>query len=82
MLKVVESDSRPFLLYCECGSKNNGGGLNHRKVKNKMVKAFSNVQNPNRCVVMLYQKYMALRPHDAPSDAFYLQPLRNPCENC
>ena len=35
----------------------------HKMVKNKMVKAFSNVQNLNRCVVTLYQKYMALFNH-------------------
>ena len=51
-------NGKSYLLYTEFGSKNNPGGLNHRTVKNKAVKAFANVENPSRCVVTLFKKYM------------------------
>ena len=39
MLELKElCHSKPYLLYTECGSKNNPGGLRERKVKNKTVK--------------------------------------------
>lgn len=80
MLKVIESHvSRPYLLYTESGSKNHSGGLNQRKVSNKVVKAFANTEDPSRCIVALYRKYMALRPH---GNAFYLQPLKQPRKDC
>ena len=82
ILKVVEAGSRPYLLYTESGSKNHTGGLNQRKVTNKVVKAFANVQNRDRGIVRLYTKYMELWPDDAPSSAFYLQPLKCPHPNC
>ena len=47
-----------------------------------MVKAFANLQNPTRYIVRLYEKYMALRPDDAPSSTFYLQPIKGPRPNC
>ena len=79
---VQPPDGRPpYLQYTEWGSKNHGGGLNDRKVGNKLVKIFSNEQCPERCVVRLYQKYLSLRPA-APSDALYLQPLCQPRANC
>ena len=63
MLELKElCHSKPYLLYTECGSKNNPGGLREQKVKNKTVKVFANVHDLNRCVVRLYKKYMSLRP--------------------
>ena len=82
MLKVVKTSSRPYLLYTESGSKNHTGGLNQRKVTNKVVKAFANLHNPTRCIVRLYENYMALRPDNAPSSTFYLQPFKRPRPNC
>ena len=82
MLQVVKTGSRPYLLYTESGSKNHTGGLNQRKVANKVVEAFANLQNLTRCIVRLYEKYMALRPDDAPSSTFYLQPIKRPRPNC
>ena len=46
------------------------------------MKALANLQNPTRCIVRLYEKYTALGPNDAPSGAFYLQPLKCPQPNC
>ena len=82
MFKVVENPiCKPYLVYTETGSKNNSGGLHHRTVKNKVVKAFVNIENPSRCIVRLFKKYVNLRPTDAPH-AFYLQPLKHPREDC
>ena len=83
MLEYKEpSDSSPYLMYNEYGSKNNPGGLKGRKWKNKCVKVFPNLVNPDRCVIALYKKYTALCPPDAPLDAFYLHPLRKPKPTC
>ena len=58
------------------------GGLGEHVIKNKSVKVFAVVDNPNRCVVRLYKKYMSLRPSNAPSTVLYLQPLRRPRPDC
>ena len=34
--------------------------MKDHKVKNKAVKVFSNLTNPNQCVIQLYKKYMDL----------------------
>ena len=82
MFQICDGVSaQPFLLYSESGSKNNQG-LNHRKVTNKRVKIFANFDNPSRCVVHLYQKFLSLCPANAPSDALYLQPLAKPLHDC
>ena len=60
----------PYLVYTESGSKNNSGGLNQRKVKNKSVKLFANTKNENRCAVRLYKKCMSLRPSNAQEATF------------
>ncbi|XP_011408935.1 PREDICTED: zinc finger MYM-type protein 2-like [Amphimedon queenslandica] len=83
MFQLVElPDGRCYLEYIEWGSKNNAGGLRDRKNCNKSVKIFPNVENPQRCVIRLYQKYLSLRPENAPSDALYLQPLHKPRPEC
>ena len=79
---IQEPYSDLNLLYTESGSKNHTGGLNDRKVANKTVKIFGNLENPKRCVITLYKKYMSLRPKGAPSDVFYLKPLNNPLPDC
>ena len=40
-------------------NKTNQGGLKHRHVKPKDVMAYENVNNPQRCIVNLYKKYIA-----------------------
>ncbi len=42
---------KAYLVYMEAGSKNNSGGLKHRKVHNKCVKIFESIENQNKCVV-------------------------------
>ena len=83
MIQLYESDSgMSYLLYSEHGSKNHSGGLKERKVANKSVKVFANIEEPQKCPVRLYSKYMSLRPYSARKDVFYLQPLQNPVADC
>ena len=83
MLQLVDVPGcKPYLSYVESGSKNNSGGLNERHLKNKSVKVFANEVNPDRCVIRLYKKYMALRPQVASADVFYLQPLKIARKDC
>ena len=67
-------DGLAQLTYTENYSKNNQGGLLHRKIKPKEVTCYANEDNPSRCLVQLFQKYISHRPPD--STSFYLTPLR------
>lgn len=72
----TDSDGCRYLLYTEDVSKTRQGGLKHRKLTLKSVRAYENTENPNRCIVELYLKYLAHRPSDPKcSSAFYLRPL-------
>ena len=69
------------LEYTENYSKNNAGGLAHRKVQPKHVVHHANDAYPKRCLVRLYQTYMSYQPSVAKSNAFYLTPLKKPKGN-
>ena len=69
------------LEYTENYSKNNAGGLAHRKVKPKHVVHHANDANPKRCLARLYQAYILHRPSEAKNGAFYLTPLKKPKGN-
>lgn len=72
-----------YLEYTEDSSKNNQGGLKHRRVQKKVSRAYPNKIHPERCVLRLYRKYLSLRPTDPKcSQDFYLRPLANPREDC
>ena len=58
-------------------SKNNAGGISHRKVQPKRVVHHANVENPQRCLVHLYKKYLQHRPK-VEETALYLTPLKKP----
>ena len=73
---VCPTDGTPHLIYTENYSKNNQGGLQHRKVKPKFVTCYANEQDPQRCLVKLFEKYLQHRPPE--SNHFYLTPLRKP----
>ena len=73
----TDEDGSSFLLYTENTSKNNQGGLSHRKVKSKSVSCYENKSNPQRCLVRIYQVYLKHRPADC-DDIFYLTPLKKP----
>ena len=79
---VDEKQNCKFLEYTERRSKNHQGGLADKNVKPKVVRCYENVANPKRCLVRLYQKYLAKRPsHDVKcSRDLYLRPLKNPSE--
>ena len=47
----------PYLLYTELVSKNNPGGLEHRKVTSKQVTHHANTECPTRCFVQMYKQY-------------------------
>ncbi|CAC5391425.1 unnamed protein product [Mytilus coruscus] len=49
-----------YLLYKEDVSKVNAGGLKHRKVVPKCVRAFENPENRNKCIVTVFEKYKSL----------------------
>ena len=70
-------DGSPCLIYTENTSKNNQGGLAHLKIKPKRVTCYSNKDNPQRCLVRLFQVYVEHRPAEC-DDNFYLTPLKKP----
>ena len=63
------------LVYTENTSKNNQGGLSHRKIKPKQVTYYPNKKNPQRCLLRLLRVYLRHRPTEC-DDSFYLTPLR------
>ena len=79
---LKKKTSHPICNISNQDQKNNPGGLNERKLRNKSVKAFQNLENPSRCIMKLYKEYMELRPPSAPNDVFYLQPLQKPTSSC
>ena len=82
-IQLVERPSeRPFLKYTEDISKNHPGGLKSRKITSKTVIHHANQENPERCLVRLFKKYLQLCPTDVPPECFYLQPLKSPTATC
>jgi hypothetical protein len=75
-ISVAEDEHGRHLVYREDVSKTMQGGLKHRKVEGKRVLAYANTQNPERCIVRLYETYMLHCPQfPRQTDAFYLKPL-------
>jgi hypothetical protein len=71
-----------YLCYTKDVSKNRQGGLKHRKIAPKTVRPYENHDNPTRCIVRLYEKYVSLRPtSENCSPAFYLRSLAKPIAN-
>lgn len=81
-LKQDDTSSQWYLEYTEDVSKTQQGGLDHKNVKRKVVRAYQNIDNPDRCVVHYWKKSLAVRPKDpnCPED-FYLRPLVQPNAN-
>ena len=67
-----------FLRYTEDVSKTRQGGLKHRRIAPKIVDAYENLANPERCFVRLYTKYLFHRPTTKCNSSFYLGPLDKP----
>ena len=69
-IEVVEKPGeRAFLKYTEDVSKNRQGGLKGRNIKPKVVYHHANIDNPQRCFVRPFKRYMELCPTDAPAHA-------------
>ena len=77
-IKLVESDRSSHIIYTENVSKNNTGGLQHRKHEPKVVTHYANLDNPSRCFVKLYKEYIEHCPSERKSNSFYLTPLKKP----
>lgn len=72
-LKISE-DGLDFIEYTERFSKNKRFGINDCRRDPKVTCIYPNKENPNRCVVALYKKYLSHRPQVSTTDAFYLSP--------
>lgn len=82
-LKFDHKAQLEYLEYTEDCSKNNQGGLAHRKLTPKISRAYENKDMRDRCVVTLYKKYLSLRPTaENCSQDFYLCPLTKYREDC
>ncbi len=79
---VAHAGERAYLQNREDISKNNPGGLRGRKLKPKVEVHHKNTEDPSRCFVRPYKLYQSKCPSTQPKDAFYLQPLKKPTENC
>ncbi|KAK3084649.1 hypothetical protein FSP39_016881 [Pinctada imbricata] len=60
-------DGKRYLEYVEDISKTNNGGLNSRKIDPKVTRAYGDLVNPDRCIVLMYEKYAKLRPKKYPT---------------
>ena len=58
------------------------GGLNDLRKERKEVWIHPNVQNPDRCPVMIIDKYVSLCPEYSKKENLYLQSLTNPTPAC
>ena len=54
---LTDGNGNYFLWYTEDVSKNNQGGLKHRKVNVKVVDACENTKDRQQCIITFYKKY-------------------------
>ena len=78
-VELLENGEQSCIVYTENVSKNNPGGLQHRKVKAKQVTQYANLDNPECCFITLFKKYCSRRPSGLPH--FYLTPIKGPKTN-
>ena len=74
----IDESGAEYLQYVEDVSKR---GLAHLRIKNKVVRAYENVEKPQRCPVKLYKKYISHVPLETSDNSFYLRPLLKPKGN-
>ena len=74
-LNPTKQPATMFSVYRRFFQNNIRGGIAHRKIQPKRV--HSNIENPSRCLVKLYQTYMNHGPKEHKTTAFYLTPLKN-----
>ena len=77
----TDESGAQYLQYVGDVSKSNNGGLAHLRIKNKVVRAYENVEKPERCPVKLYKKYISHVPLETTDNSFYLRPLHKPKGN-
>ena len=77
----TDESGAEHLQYVEDVSKSNNGGLAHLRIKNKVVRAYENVEKAERCPVKLYKKYISHVPLETSDNSFYLRPLQKPKGN-
>ena len=76
---IVNETAKPHLVYTENTSKNNPGGLKHRKIEPKIVSHYASEDGITRCFVSLYKLYISHCPlmETRKTNAFYLTPLKS-----
>lgn len=82
-LELVDIDGE-CIKYTERISKNRTFGLKHSSMDPKTTFIYPNKNNPNRCPVRLYKKYISHRPETnnlKGNTAFYLAIIDNPKSN-
>ncbi len=58
-IKIDPHTNYCYLEYVENRLKNNQGGIKSLHHKTKVAKAFENVDNPQRCIVRIFEKYIS-----------------------
>ena len=71
--KHLDEQKRVYMEYTDYGSKTNRGGLKHIKVENKTIRQYENPDDPDHCVVNIFQKYLCSIP--SRDKFFYFRPL-------
>ena len=76
-IKVDPESNQHYLEYVEHHSKNHHRGIKSLHHKMKTAKAFENLDNPECCIIRLYEKYLLKYPSMDPKYSFdlYLRPL-------
>ena len=68
----IDSDGKDCLIYTEDVSKCRQGGVKSLGKPGKIVYAYHNELNHERCVVCIYDLYVSKRPKNARSDSLFL----------
>lgn len=51
-------------------------------MKPKVVEHYANLENPDRCFVGFFERYVVLLPDNRPPNAFYFKPLKKAIPTC
>ena len=72
---MTNSSGSRYLQYAETISKNYKDGLMDKELQPRVACAYANTLNPERCIVLLVEKYLSLCAKEALEKGFYLKPL-------
>ena len=73
-----QNDGNPYIEYVERISKNKSFGLKATRMEPKCTKVYENKNEPEKCVIKMYNEYVSHRPEThglKGCEAFYLTPL-------